>query len=49
MADGGLSGGGLRTVYLAGTDDRIACACCVGMMTTWLDYLELGLKMFVSR
>ena len=36
---GGLSGGGLRTVYLAGTDDRIACACCVGMMTTWRDYL----------
>jgi dienelactone hydrolase len=22
----GLSGGGLRTVYLAGNDDRIACA-----------------------
>ena len=36
---GGLSGGGLRTVYLAGMDDRIACACCVGMMTTWRDYL----------
>ncbi|QDV32791.1 alpha/beta hydrolase family protein [Tautonia plasticadhaerens] len=35
---GGLSGGGLRTVYLAGTDDRIACACCVGMMSTWRDY-----------
>jgi dienelactone hydrolase len=35
----GLSGGGLRTVYLAGSDDRIACACCVGMMTTWRDYL----------
>lgn len=35
----GLSGGGLRTVYLAGMDDRIACACCVGMMTTWRDYL----------
>jgi dienelactone hydrolase len=35
----GLSGGGLRTVYLAGTDDRIACCCCVGMMTTWRDYL----------
>ena len=36
---GGLSGGGLRTVYLAGLDDRIRCACCVGMMTTWRDYL----------
>jgi dienelactone hydrolase len=36
---GGLSGGGLRTVYLGGLDDRIRCACCVGMMTTWRDYL----------
>ncbi len=36
---GGLSGGGLRTCYLAGLDDRIACAVCVGMMTTWRDYL----------
>jgi hypothetical protein len=35
----GLSGGGLRTVYLAGLDERIRCACCVGMMTTWRDYL----------
>ncbi len=35
----GLSGGGLRTTYLAGIDDRIRCACCVGMMTTWRDYL----------
>jgi len=35
----GLSGGGLRTVFLAGMDDRIACAVCVGMMTTWRDYL----------
>jgi dienelactone hydrolase len=35
----GLSGGGLRTVHLAGLDDRIRCACCVGMMTTWRDYL----------
>jgi hypothetical protein len=36
---GGLSGGGLRTVYLAGLDPRIRCAVCVGMMTTWRDYL----------
>ena len=36
---GGLSGGGLRTVYLGGTDPRIKCAVCVGMMTTWNDYL----------
>ena len=35
----GLSGGGLRTVMLAGADARIACAVCVGMMTTWRDYL----------
>jgi len=35
----GLSGGGLRTVFLAGCDDRIRCAVCVGMMTTWRDYL----------
>ncbi len=35
----GLSGGGLRTVYLGGIDDRIQCACCVGMMSTWRDYL----------
>ncbi len=35
----GLSGGGLRTVYLTGLDPRIRCACAVGMMTTWRDYL----------
>jgi dienelactone hydrolase len=34
---GGLSGGGLRTVYLAGLDPRIKCAVCVGFMTTWKD------------
>ena len=36
---GGLSGGGLRTAYLGGLDSRIQCAVCVGMMTTWRDYL----------
>lgn len=35
----GLSGGGLRTVMLAGLDERIKCAICVGMMTTWRDYV----------
>jgi len=35
----GLSGGGLRTVYLTGADARIKCSCCAGMMTTWRDYL----------
>ncbi len=33
----GLSGGGLRTVFLAGADSRIRCAVAVGMMTTWRD------------
>ncbi|MFM1851006.1 MAG: hypothetical protein RIS54_690 [Verrucomicrobiota bacterium] len=36
---GGLSGGGLRTVFLAGLDERVACAVCVGMMTTWRDFV----------
>ncbi len=35
----GLSGGGLRTVYLGGMDHRIKCAICVGFMTTWSDFL----------
>jgi dienelactone hydrolase len=35
---GGLSGGGLRTVYLGGIDPRLRCAVCVGMMTTWQDF-----------
>lgn len=35
----GLSGGGLRTAYLAGLDERIKCAVCVGFMTTWDDFL----------
>jgi dienelactone hydrolase len=39
MGCAGLSGGGLRTVMLSGADERIRCACCVGMMTTWRDYL----------
>ena len=36
---GGLSGGGMRTVFLGGTDPRIRCAVCVGLMTTWRDCL----------
>jgi dienelactone hydrolase len=35
----GLSGGGMRTVYLGGLDDRIRCAVAVGFMTTWRDFL----------
>jgi dienelactone hydrolase len=34
----GLSGGGMRTVFLAGQEDRIKCAVCVGFMTTWKDF-----------
>jgi len=36
---GGLSGGGMRTVFMAGIDPRIKCAVCVGFMTTWNDFL----------
>ena len=31
---GGLSMGGLRTIFLAGLDKRVRCAFCVGFMTT---------------
>jgi dienelactone hydrolase len=36
---GGLSGGGLRTVFLGGLDARIKAAVCVGFMTTWKDFV----------
>lgn len=36
---GGLSGGGLRTVFMGGLDSRIKCAVCVGFMSTWKDFL----------
>jgi len=36
---GALSGGGLRTVFLAGLDARIRCAFCAGFMSTWQDFL----------
>jgi dienelactone hydrolase len=35
----GLSGGGLRTVFLGGIDQRIQCAICVGFLSTWRDFL----------
>ncbi|MBX3240290.1 MAG: hypothetical protein KIT80_02435 [Chitinophagaceae bacterium] len=35
---GGLSGGGMRTVFMGGLDHRIQCAVCVGFMTTWRDF-----------
>jgi dienelactone hydrolase len=36
---GGLSGGGMRTAFISGLDERIKCAVCVGFMTTWKDFL----------
>ncbi len=36
---GGLSGGGMQTVFLGGMDPRIKAAVCVGLMSTWKDYL----------
>jgi len=35
----GLSGGGLRTAYLAGLDHRVKASVCVGFMSTWRDFL----------
>jgi dienelactone hydrolase len=35
----GLSGGGMRTVFMGGLDERIKCAIPVGFMTTWKDFL----------
>ncbi len=35
----GLSGGGLRTVMMAGLDPGIKCAVDVGFMTTWKDFV----------
>jgi dienelactone hydrolase len=36
---GGLSGGGIRTDYMAGLDPRIKCSVTVGFMTTWKDLI----------
>ncbi len=35
---GGLSGGGMRTAFLGGLDERIKCAVSAGFMTTWRDF-----------
>ncbi len=35
----GLSGGGMRTVFMGGLDPRIKCAIPVGFMTTWKDFV----------
>jgi dienelactone hydrolase len=37
---GGLSGGGMRTVFIGGLDSRIKCSVCVGLMTTWEDFMR---------
>jgi dienelactone hydrolase len=39
IACGGLSGGGMRTVFMGGYDERIKCCVCVGFMTTWKDFV----------
>ncbi len=39
LACGGLSGGGCRTVFLAGLDPRVRAAFCAGFMTTWRGFL----------
>ncbi|MEJ7692893.1 alpha/beta hydrolase family protein [Daejeonella sp.] len=36
---GGLSGGGIRTVFMGGVDPRIKCAVCMGFMTSWKDLI----------
>lgn len=40
----GLSGGGLRTIFLAGLDPRIHCAVCVGFMSTFRELLRNHIK-----
>ena len=35
---GGLSGGGLRTVFLAAMDERVKCSICVGFMSTSAEF-----------
>jgi dienelactone hydrolase len=35
----GLSGGGMRSVFLGGYDERVKCAVPVGFMTTWKDLI----------
>jgi len=41
---GGLSGGGLRTIFLSGLDQRIHCAVCVGFMSTFRELLRNHIK-----
>ncbi len=37
---GGLSGGGLRTIYLGALEPRIKCGICIGMMSTIEEVLK---------
>ena len=39
LGTAGLSGGGMRTVFLGGLDSRIKVAIAVGFMTTWREFL----------
>lgn len=41
---GGLSGGGLRTIFLAGLDPRVRCGVCVGFMSTVRELLRNHIK-----
>lgn len=41
---GGLSGGGARTIFLAGLDPRVRCAFCVGFMSTMRALLRNHIK-----
>jgi dienelactone hydrolase len=41
---GGLSGGGLRTTYLAALDPRITAAACAGFMTTHDEMPEMAVS-----
>lgn len=41
---GGLSGGGLRTIFMAGLDPRVRCAFCVGFMSTIRGVLRNHIK-----
>ncbi len=41
---GGLSGGGLRTIFLFGLDPRIKCGVCVGFMSTFRELLRFHIK-----
>ena len=36
----GLSGGGLRATYLGSVDERLRSVACVGMTTTWRDFVD---------